>query len=104
MMPFEIVYRRLPPSIPRYILDSSKNDDVDHELRQRDQILQYLRRNLERAQNQMKNFVDKHRADRVFEVGDLVWVRLQPYKQISVGGSSSHKLCTIFYGPFSVLE
>lgn len=42
MTPFEIVYGRLPPSIPRYILDSIKND-VDHELRQRDEILQYLK-------------------------------------------------------------
>lgn len=32
MTPFEIVYGRLPPSIPCYILDSSNNDAVDREI------------------------------------------------------------------------
>lgn len=90
MTPFE-------PSIPRYILDSSKNDAVHRELRQRDAIIQQLRYNLERAQNRMKNIADKHRTDMEFEVGDLVWVRLQPYKQGSAKGGPSHKLCRRFY-------
>lgn len=104
MTPFEIVYGRLPPSIPRYILDSSKNDVVDRDIRQRDAILQQLRYNLERAQNRMKNIADKHRTDMEFKVGDLVWVRLQPYKQGSAKGGPSNKLSRRFYGPFPILE
>lgn len=104
MTPFEIVYGRIPPNIPRYILDSSKNDAVDKELRQRDEILQQLRYNLERAQNRMKNIADKHRTDREFKVGELVWLRLQPYKQRSAKGGPSHKLSKRFYGPFPILE
>ena len=35
------------------------------------------------AHNMMKQQVDKHCNEREFEVGNWVFVRIQPYKQIS---------------------
>jgi hypothetical protein len=32
----------------------------------------------------MKQQADKHRSERSFEVGDWVFLRLQPYKQMSL--------------------
>jgi hypothetical protein len=32
------------------------------------------------AQNHMKQKADQHRSERSFEVGDWVFLRLQPYK------------------------
>ena len=43
-------------------------------------ILKVLRENLQEAQNQQKLYADRHRIERRFEVGDLVYLRLQPYR------------------------
>jgi hypothetical protein len=42
-------------------------------------ILKTLKDNLEMARNQQKMYADRHRVERNFEVGDLVYLRLQPY-------------------------
>lgn len=36
------------------------------------------------AQRIMKQLANKKRSDKVFDVGDLVYLKLQPYKQKSV--------------------
>jgi hypothetical protein len=44
------------------------------------EILKLLKENLQMAQNRQKISVDKHRIERNFEVGYLVFFRLQPYR------------------------
>lgn len=63
-----------------------------------------LQHHLERVQQRMKNQADKGRTERVFEVGDKVFLKLQPYLQSSVHHRANHKLAFKFYGPFEVLE
>jgi hypothetical protein len=36
------------------------------------------------AQNKMKQQADQHRCEREFDVGHWVFLRLQPYKQVSL--------------------
>jgi len=43
-------------------------------------ILQEEKENLQAAQNQQKIYADRQRIERSFEVGDLVFLRLQSYK------------------------
>jgi hypothetical protein len=37
-----------------------------------------------------------------FEVGDLVYLRLQPYRQASINKNGTEKLKPCFYGPYRV--
>jgi hypothetical protein len=61
-----------------------------------------LKDHLQRAQNQQKVQADKHRVDRTFEVGDLVYLRLQPYRQASIKRSGVEKLHPRFIGSYRV--
>ncbi|GAU40456.1 hypothetical protein TSUD_141360 [Trifolium subterraneum] len=57
-----------------------------------------------RAQNRMKQQADKHRSDRSFEIGDHVYIKLHPYRQVSMRSTHYHKLLPKFYGPYKVLD
>jgi hypothetical protein len=46
---------------------------------------------------------DKHRIERSFEVGDLVFLRLQPYRQSSLNKSGAEKLKPRFNGPYRIM-
>ena len=52
----------------------------------------------------MKFYADKNRSEREFQVGDWVFLRLQPYRQTTLSMRRDLKLAPKFYGPFKVLE
>ena len=79
-----MVYGRPPPMITKYMPGSSKVDQVDKKLLDRDKIIQFLRDNLVVSQTRMKQQADKHRSEREFTMGNWVFLRLQPYKQTSI--------------------
>jgi hypothetical protein len=45
-------------------------------------------------------YADMHMKERKFEVGDLVFLRLQPYRQTSLKKSGIEKLKPQLYGPY----
>lgn len=47
-------------------------------------MLTQAKAHLIHAQNIMKNNVGKHHTNLEFEVGDLVYLKLRPYRQLSV--------------------
>jgi hypothetical protein len=51
----------------------------------------------------MKKQADKHRQERSFEIGNLVYLKLQPYVQTSLAPRSSQKLAFKFFGPYKIL-
>ena len=77
---------------------------MDDFLLARQQILDLLKGNLVAAQDRMKLQADKHRQERSFEVGDWVFLRLQPFKQHSLRWSKVGKLAPKFFGPFQILQ
>ena len=53
----------------------------------------------------MKQEEDQHRSERIFEEGDWVFLRLQPYKQMSLKKlNQDNKLAPKYNGPYKVLQ
>ncbi|GMY29210.1 Transposon Tf2-12 polyprotein [Fagus crenata] len=102
--PFEVVYGREPPTLLQYVPGTAKVAAVEEELMQRDEVLKGLKDNIKLAQNKMKKRYDLKHRDKVFEVGSWVYVRLQPYRQISVSLRRNAKLAPRYYGLFCILE
>jgi hypothetical protein len=104
LTPFEAVYGTPPPTLLTYVPGTSRIQAVDECLRDRDAILKDLRHNLQLAQNRMKCQADQHRRDISFNVGDYVYLKLQPYRQTSVALRLSQKLSPRFFGPYQIIS
>lgn len=52
----------------------------------------------------MKSQADKRRSERTFEVGDFVYLKLQPYVQSSLAPRAHQKLSFRYFGPFKVID
>jgi hypothetical protein len=101
--PFEAVYGTPPPTLLTYVPGTSRIQAVDESLCDRDAILRELRYNLSLAQNRMKCQANRHRRDISFEVGDHMYLKLQPYRQSSVAFQASMKLSPRFFGPYQIV-
>ena len=79
-------------------------DSVDHDLRARDEVFANSKAHLLRAQTRMKALADTRRTDVVFNSGEFVFVKLQPYKQLSARQGLYSKLAKRYYGPFPIIR
>ncbi|RVW64852.1 Transposon Ty3-I Gag-Pol polyprotein [Vitis vinifera] len=104
MTPFQALYGRPPPAIPSYEIGSCPIEELDDQMTARNELLQELKAHLHAANNRMKQAADKKRREVNFEVGDWVYLRLQPYRQQSVFRRTSHKLSNRYYGPYEIEE
>lgn len=65
---------------------------------------QQLKKSLIEAQKRMKEYADAHRSERSFSVGDWVYLKLKPYKQLSLRKSQLWKLTSKYCGPYPVIK
>lgn len=52
----------------------------------------------------MKKYVDVKCREVSFEVGDMVYLKLQPYQQKSLAKKECEKLSPKFFGPYEIIE
>lgn len=84
MAPFKVVNDRETPPIIQASTYPSKVESVNVMIEERDGILDELRANIFKAQHHMKQQVHKKRRDLQFQVGDLVYMKAQPYRMCSL--------------------
>ena len=102
--PYEAIYGQPPPLHLPYLVGESTVITVDRSLHAKEAALKMLKYYLSRAQNHMKQYADKGRSNREFSIGDLVYVKLQPYRQLTVVHHKNLKLAAKFFGSYKVLE
>ena len=91
-------------SITSSLRENSKVQGVEYHIQHQQQVLQILKDNLNLAQNRMKQHIDQHCSERSFDVGDWVFLWLQPYKQMSLKqDKKNNNLLPKYYGPYKVL-
>lgn len=101
--PFEVLYGHPPKHFGISNDALLHSADLEQWLIERNLLNDLLQHHLHRAQQRMKSQADKHRSEREFSVGDLVYLKLQPYIQSSVAPRSNQKLSFRFFGPFKIL-
>lgn len=79
-------------------------ETVSQFLQSRQHNSQLIRENLQSAWDRMKQIVDEKRSGEVLEVGDWVYLKLQPYKQTSLVVRKQLKQFARYHGPYKVTE
>lgn len=103
MTPFEAVYGRAPPSITTFSWKESSVAALAQDLQDRDETIRQLKYNLQRAQQVMIKYANRHRKEVSFQI-EMVYLKLRPHKQQSICKRIYQKLPTRYYGPFKVID
>ena len=104
MTPYQALYGRVPPSVLPYPYGSSKVAVVDDLLVERDISLCRLKQNFLTAKHRMEMKFNCNRREIDFNPGNMVLVKLHPYRQVTLARHLSNKLAKRYYGPFEVVE
>lgn len=71
---------------------ASSVEEVQKLMEERNLMFDELKFQLTRAQNKMKSYADQGRRDVVYEVGDKVYLKIQPYRLKTLARRVNQKL------------
>ena len=92
MSHFESLYLYPPPIAREYVINNFKFLAERDYMETSDEVICILKNHFKYARNRMKQQENSKRTNREFEVGDWVFVHLQPYKQTLLKNSKNHNL------------
>ena len=78
MSPFEALYEYPPPLINNINIPVEASPEAHIIIATKDHMIKTLQQNLVQAQNRMKKYADMNRTERTFELGDMVYLKMQP--------------------------
>ena len=84
MTPFKALYGYEALNFADLDFGDSRAPKEKYWVQDNQDILKVLKENLQTTHNQHKLYIDRHRIERSFEVGALVYLWLQPYMQSSL--------------------
>ncbi|GJT52247.1 retrotransposable element Tf2 [Tanacetum coccineum] len=99
----EQAYNKEQRERPRPHELNDKSNLIDLMKESMEATIEMLKFHLKRAQDRMKNYADKKRSEREFEVGMWVYLKLQPHRQVTIRHEQQLKLSAKYYGPFMTL-
>ena len=102
MSPFIGVYGRDPPVLLKYETGSTSNAELEGQLIEWDETQKLLKEHLHRVQQMVKTKADASRRELVYEIGDLVFSKLRPYRQHMLAKRANEKLSARFNGPYEI--
>lgn len=83
-------------------MDTCAIADLDEWLRDRKKIQGLLHQHLLRSQLPMKHQAYKKRTERELQVGERIYLKLQPYVQASLAPRANQKLSFRYYEPYQI--
>ena len=89
MSPFKSLYSYDASTFTDHIFGDIKSPKSKDWIEESQEILKELKDNLDVSRNQQKQYTNKHRVEIHLQVNELVYLRLQPYKQTSLKGKGS---------------
>ncbi|XP_026428679.1 uncharacterized protein LOC113324583 [Papaver somniferum] len=101
---FQDLYGYVPPHLAFPSSTTTSMDVLEDYLKARDSMLDIIKESLHQAQAIMKLYADSSRVEKSFAKGDLVYLKLQPYRQASVSLRKNFKLLAKYYGPSKILQ
>lgn len=102
--PYEALYGQPPPIHLPYLPGDVVDEQVDMSLIAREFKTQLLKHHLNQAQQRMISQANHHMSDRQFQVGDWVYLKIQPYRQFTLSTTHFSKLAAKYYGPYQIIQ
>lgn len=100
--PFEALYGRPPPVLIKGDVHHSSVDEVSRLTAERNDMVRELQEQLVKAQDRMRAQANNHRRAVDYQVGEMVYLKIQPYKMKSLAKRINQKLSPRYYGPYEI--
>jgi hypothetical protein len=94
--PFEVLYEHSPRHLGITATDCA-SPDLEVWLKEKATMTELLKQQLLRSQQRMKAQADKHRSECHFQVGDRVYLKLQPYIQSTVATRNNQAFVQVLW-------